>query len=86
MHPYSQSSSKMVTGAEPRVMSTEGSVLSSCTKNVLLFSNIISFRMVTDSHWREMLVLKIRTAEMVLKSISAAEISTCMNTKYCASE
>jgi len=42
--------------------------------------------MVTDSHWWEMLALKIRTAEVVLKSIPAAEVSTFMNMKYCAPE
>ena len=74
MIPYSLSLSKMVTGAEPRVISTAGSVLSSCIKKISLFYNMVSSVMVTCSHRRDVLALKVKTADVVLKSILAAEI------------
>jgi len=77
--PYSLSLSKMVTGAEPRVIFTAGSVLSSCIKNISLFSNMVSSVMFTCSHRRDVLALKVKTADVVLKSTLAAYAKI----KYC---
>jgi len=65
----------MVTGAELSETVTTSSVLSSCTKNVSLFSNMPSLMIITWSHWRDVLALKVRTAEVVMKSTSATDIT-----------
>ena len=56
------------------MISTAGSVLVSCIKKISLFSNMMSSIMVTCSHWGDVLTLKVKTADVVLKSIFAAEI------------
>jgi len=65
----------MVTGAELSETVTTSSLLSSCTKNVSLFSNMLSLMIITWSHWRDVLALKVRTAEVVMKSTLATDIT-----------
>ena len=71
--PHSRSSSKMVTLPRELPMITTASVLSSSTKNVSSFSNMVSLMMVTWPHWMGVLVLKVSTPEVVMKSILAAD-------------